>query len=506
MKHSLSLPPPRTTSGTLIMSVTDAIKQPELDDNFKHSPLDLKYREIRLLKLVSRSEDKEHINAVIQHFNLSEAPSFNALSYTWGQTHPLFSIYINGKPFSVRQNLSAFLKTVGSDPEFCTDEWLWIDQVCIQQTNVGERNHQVQQMPEIYRSASEVIVWLGLGTVYSKYLLREVAEVNENPTSWSNLTTRAAVQLLGCEYWTRTWIIQEFILAPSMVFYWGTTKFGFDDLEVILKIGGQRIRDRHCQANSLLPKITHISELIYQKSISRQDGFVIRDWKNALTLSSLTNCQDVRDRIYALLGLVDPKIAIYPNYAASPKDIFIDILAGVALQYSNLHLEVSEQVDFLAAKALVSRALGLGNRPLDELRWHFFNKLRNDNQCGDNTYIDFPNYQEHRAKAADALWAWIVEDNKHTYGFLVTYNDHEPIKEAEKYRDAISSRIASRVSRASTLFGLDEDDKSGILVYKFRSGSKSLDVSSQHNLCRALDSGKSAFPRNRGQCLCVSFR
>ncbi|KAF2012217.1 hypothetical protein BU24DRAFT_352838 [Aaosphaeria arxii CBS 175.79] len=42
-------------------------------------------------------------------------------------------------------------------------------------------------------------------------------------------------------------------------------------------------------------------------------------------------------------------------------------------------------------------------------------------------------------------------------------------------------------SKASSLFGLDEDDTSKILVYKYRSGSKALEVSSQHDLCKALD-------------------
>jgi len=51
-----------------------------------------------------------------------------------------------------------------------------------------------------------------------------------------------------------------------------------------------------------------------------------------------------------------------------------------------------------------------------------------------------------------------------------------------------ASTSGTNSSKASTLFGLDEEDKSGILVYKYRSGSKALEVSSQHDLCKALDS------------------
>jgi hypothetical protein len=38
--------------------------------------------------------------------------------------------------------------------------WIWIDQVCIQQEIVEERNHQVSMMAKIYRNAEEVITWL----------------------------------------------------------------------------------------------------------------------------------------------------------------------------------------------------------------------------------------------------------------------------------------------------------------------------------------------------------
>ncbi|KAF1979669.1 hypothetical protein BU23DRAFT_445893 [Bimuria novae-zelandiae CBS 107.79] len=50
-----------------------------------------------------------------------------------------------------------------------------------------------------------------------------------------------------------------------------------------------------------------------------------------------------------------------------------------------------------------------------------------------------------------------------------------------------SGSMSSTHSKASTLFGLDEDDRSGILVYRYRSGCKALEQTSQHDLCRELD-------------------
>ncbi|OCL11508.1 hypothetical protein AOQ84DRAFT_286974 [Glonium stellatum] len=42
-------------------------------------------------------------------------------------------------------------------------------------------------------------------------------------------------------------------------------------------------------------------------------------------------------------------------------------------------------------------------------------------------------------------------------------------------------------SSSSRRFGLDEDDRSSILVYRYRSGSSGLEISSQHDLCKCLD-------------------
>jgi hypothetical protein len=46
-------------------------------------------------------------------------------------------------------------------------------------------------------------------------------------------------------------------------------------------------------------------------------------------------------------------------------------------------------------------------------------------------------------------------------------------------------------SKAGSLFGLDaENGKENILVYRYRSGASALEVTTQQELCRSLDSGK----------------
>lgn len=60
-----------------------------------------------------------------------------------------------------------------------------------------------------------------------------------------------------------------------------------------------------------------------------------------------------------------------------------------------------------------------------------------------------------------------------------------------------SSTNGTTSSKSSELFHLDEEDKSQILVYKYRSGCKNLEVTTQKELCKALDSGMFPTPHPR---------
>lgn len=88
----------------------------------------------------------------------SDLPSYRCLSYAWGDPEDPFVIMINGKIFWVRRNLHDFLAIAR---ETISRTYLWIDALCIDQSNTSERNHQVQQMGRIYSIADTVLVWLG---------------------------------------------------------------------------------------------------------------------------------------------------------------------------------------------------------------------------------------------------------------------------------------------------------------------------------------------------------
>ncbi|KAI2624971.1 heterokaryon incompatibility protein-domain-containing protein, partial [Hypoxylon sp. NC1633] len=81
-----------------------------------------------------------------------------ALSYVWGSTQDLKCIWIEGRRFAVTTNLYHILTALRHEH---TTQTIWIDAICINQSNNKEKAHQVRLMGEIYSKAKETIIWLG---------------------------------------------------------------------------------------------------------------------------------------------------------------------------------------------------------------------------------------------------------------------------------------------------------------------------------------------------------
>ena len=146
-----------------------------------HPALHHSSQQIRLLSLCEDVSGKLACN--ISVFDLSDFPQYIALSYVWGSAVVQHEISLNGQPFLIHHNLYLALKSIsrhvkagdvqpesadGSlqrtvstiDAESPPRHWkyFWIDAVCINQTDILERNHQVRLMSNIYESAAFVLV------------------------------------------------------------------------------------------------------------------------------------------------------------------------------------------------------------------------------------------------------------------------------------------------------------------------------------------------------------
>lgn len=67
---------------------------------------------------------------------------------------------MNGKRFHVTKNLLGFLRRLRAGSAKL-DGWVWVDAVCINQSDMAERASQVAMMGSIYAGAEMVIAWVG---------------------------------------------------------------------------------------------------------------------------------------------------------------------------------------------------------------------------------------------------------------------------------------------------------------------------------------------------------
>lgn len=144
----------------------------------------------------------------LRTFRLSQAPEFQALSYTWGDPLTPFSkaceqgpkeprrlqhhasqdgskspaphIVVDSYSLEVTPNLLSALRMLASrspsapsgsslrkqtPPLFqglsSKAQYFWIDAICVDQSNVLERNAQVSIMGDVFRAAQSVTIWIG---------------------------------------------------------------------------------------------------------------------------------------------------------------------------------------------------------------------------------------------------------------------------------------------------------------------------------------------------------
>ncbi|KAF4785692.1 hypothetical protein HER10_EVM0008885 [Colletotrichum scovillei] len=184
-----------------------------------------------LNSLILRQE-KETASERTTHANQDIIP-YDALSYCWGDSTRLCQpIHVDGKILFVTEKLLEALNYLRREYE---DRIVWVDAICIDQSNVQERGHQVGWMGNLYAHADRVLCWLGhvqhnvvhLFSLLDTYRRRVPQEAwTEWPLDderWSQLwiSTQAEYELPGCdsstliaylmanEWFRRVWILQE---------------------------------------------------------------------------------------------------------------------------------------------------------------------------------------------------------------------------------------------------------------------------------------------------------
>jgi len=121
----------------------------------------VKFRQFRLLVLNPGSGD-DALSGTLSTVNLDYAPSYDALSYEWGQPELICRIQINDDcMIHITQSLYHALRNLRHESSTQKKRNIWADGICINQLNTSEREQQVALMGTIYSNAIRVITYVG---------------------------------------------------------------------------------------------------------------------------------------------------------------------------------------------------------------------------------------------------------------------------------------------------------------------------------------------------------
>jgi hypothetical protein len=344
-------------------------------NSYNYRPLNAEIHEVRLLQIQKSSDESAPITLTLEHVSLKDGLYFNALSYTWGDETPTTQISICDDTslghVSVRRNLHELLKEARRSSEDWSSEWIWIDQISINQTDLGERGQQVGQMQLLYTVARATLVWPWSWSKSSVDIertilagqqidLNEQVDLNEkidfnepifNPQTQGAivdasdrptlsdiagrlldvLTYGQYVTLAITPYWHRLWIIQEIVLASSCyIILSGQLYKSYDVMEVV-EIIEEVLQIRIYGVKMIKNRLSLLEGARLEKSMENwpttKDMLRNRiSWDMALYLGTTTECTEPLDRVYGVMGLLHKDLHIAPEYDIPEQELFRRIL------------------------------------------------------------------------------------------------------------------------------------------------------------------------------------
>ncbi|KAF2671445.1 hypothetical protein BT63DRAFT_217171 [Microthyrium microscopicum] len=272
---------------------------------------------------------------------------FEALSYVWGPKDDGYYVTVipkatitdsaarscvkeKGKQYNIKTRSNLY-KALQCMRETRRSRIFWIDAICINQADIPERSLQVRRMGDIYAFAHRVVLWTGFsdnmnsdkstiksleGVSHGIVAARDgfvcIDDVNiafstlhrslKNKLGTSEI--RQLVEFFNSMYFWRLWIWQEMRLSTRRsIIHYGFSQIPFHTFAVAVSriaTNGKRINP------ALINDAGQIFQLLRSSNIDLE----------LLQTASQRDCENPRDKIYAILGLLSPSFAqkIRPDY------------------------------------------------------------------------------------------------------------------------------------------------------------------------------------------------
>ena len=348
-------------------------------NGFSYIPL-ASPREIRVLDLKFSDDILAPIELEMRHMTIEDPPemtytamvtewetkrgtpsAYKALSYTWGDaTKDCHLVKLDGTEVPIGANLESALRNLrarGVTP-------LWVDAICINQSDDVEKSIQVRLMSKIYESAFMVIIWLGEAratTALAINFLKKHITLNFSSTTQLSVKNELERTRLNPEYaaawdaigqdllkrpwWMRMWVIQEVVLARRTTVFCGPFDLPWDnlriasefalsyDLPIFYKTPEEIAKgDQFLQAWNLMYKAR------YREALG--DGTELR-LQELLMNNMSCFASDPRDMIFSLLGLatdVNDASELVIDYQKPVQQVYTDLIKFQVRKYESLDI------------------------------------------------------------------------------------------------------------------------------------------------------------------------
>ncbi|KAJ0115904.1 hypothetical protein J7T55_004073 [Diaporthe amygdali] len=293
--------------------------------------------QIRLLYL--SPEDAGHgmvpreraLHGYLKHVSLADRPGFIAVSYTWaskgGDRKASKTIFLGDswEPLAITRNCADALRQLRHATE---TRAVWIDAVCINQLNGVEKTHQVGIMRDIYSSAELVKIYLGWDGVYRKHGLRRVRDslfCDGNTARLTQADYDDVEALFERPYWSRIWVVQEVFLSKEAVVLIGDSSIPLSSI----------LRTAFCSYFPTWVSLAQGSRAGRICPLGNAESF-----SELLFATSFCNALDQRDRVFALLGLVQgAKLeGLVADYSQTAAEIYVGLTAYFLIKHGQFRL------------------------------------------------------------------------------------------------------------------------------------------------------------------------
>ena len=298
--------------------------------------------------------------------NSSQRISYQALSYTWDSQIFYQFVWCDNRVLPITQNLYDALKRIRQPS---SSAMLWVDAICINQTDIAERNHQISLMRQIFNRAGHVIAWLGeedTDTQSAFALVEKISAATTNVTPdavrdnfWTpqfmenmGLPRLPSAQwytlskLFGRPYFKRIWVVQELVVSKNAIARYGSLTIHWEHIEhvgrLLLATGWRTAFNIRSRTSPRAP--------VFQKTISNiKQSFSELQGGRGMTLGLLLCvtrrflATDPRDKVVALVGLANNLTSqsaksILPNYSKSIADVYKDVTGFAIVHERSLSL------------------------------------------------------------------------------------------------------------------------------------------------------------------------